>query len=415
MTVLLHHALRRLASAVAIGSVLVTAACGPLFRLPPAPKSEESGITVLGLDNVRYWGDEVTPQMLADGRGAYDRERNYAIANGDRRPVGPAYYLAISGGGENGAFGAGVLCGWTAAGTRPQFKLVTGISTGALTAPFAFLGSAHDPELRSIYTEITPADVLEQRGIISGLLADAMATNMPLLRTIKRYVTRELLQEIAQEYQKGRILLIATTDLDAGRPVIWDVTRIAASGKPGSLELVQKLLLASAAIPVAFPPVMIDVEAGGKHYQQMNVDGGASAQVFVYPPGLRINRQGIDRDRRLFVIRNALLTAQWADVTRRTLSIAGRATSSLIQTQGVGDLYRIYSVAQRDEVDFNLASMPVSFDVPLRYSFDPEYMNALFKVGYDLGKAGYPWAKVPPGYGGAPVTAVSPPVPRGGS
>ncbi len=415
MIVLVRHRLGHVVAGAALLVVLATAACGPLFRLPPVPNTEESDITVLGLDHVRYWGDEVTPHMIAGGLAAYDRERNYATASGDPGPLGPAYYLAISGGGENGAFGSGLLCGWTAAGTRPKFKLVTGISTGALIAPFAFLGSAHDTELRKIYTEITPEDVLEQRGIISGLLADAMATNMPLFRTIQRYVTSDLLKAIAQEYQQGRILLIATTDLDAGRPVIWDVTRIAASGKPGSLELVQKLLLASAAIPVAFPPVMIDVEAGGKHYQEMNVDGGASAQVFVYPPGLRINRQGIERDRRLYVIRNAQLTPQWADVTRRTLSIAGRATSSLIQTQGVGDLYRIYSVAQRDEVDFNLASMPASFNVPLRYSFDPAYMNALFKVGYDLGKAGYPWAKVPPGYGGAPVTAVSPPVPRGGS
>ncbi|MBV8868588.1 MAG: hypothetical protein JOY65_04120, partial [Acetobacteraceae bacterium] len=170
-------------------------------------------------------------------------------------------------------------------------------------------------------------------------------------------------------------------------------------------------LLASAAIPVAFPPVMIDVQAGGKRYQEMNVDGGASAQVFVYPPGLRLGQTGITRERRLYVIRNAPLDPQWADVTRRTLSIAGRATSSLIQTQGVGDLYRIYSVSQRDGVDFNLASMPENFDVPLRYSFDPDYMNALFDVGYRLGKAGYPWEKVPPGYGGtnpAAARAVAP-------
>ena len=163
-------------------------------------------------------------------------------------------------------------------------------------------------------------------------------------------------------------------------------------------------MLASAAIPVAFPPVMIDVEAGGKQYQEMNVDGGASAQVFVYPPGLRINQYGIQhgirRNRVLYVIRNARLDPQWADVQRRTLSIAGRATSSLIQTQGIGDLYRIYSVSMRDGVDFNLASMPETFNTKLRYPFDPQYMNALFKVGYNLGKAGYHWAKVPPGFGG---------------
>jgi len=297
--------------------------------------------------------------------------------------------------------------GWTATGTRPTFKILTGISTGALTAPFAFLGPAYDAQLRDIYTQITPKDVLEKRWILSGLLDDASATNQPPYRTIQRYVTPELLQAIAQQYERGRILLIGTTDLDAGRPVIWDIGKIAASGQPGAFELIQRILLASVAIPVAFPPVMIDVEADGKRYREMNVDGGASAQVFVYPPGLQISQLGVTRERYLYVIRNARLDPQWADVNRQTLSIAGRATSSLIQTQGVGDLYRIYSVSQRDGVDFNLASMPETFNVPLRYSFDPEYMNALFQVGYKLGKAYYTWAKVPPGFGGTNPTAVT--------
>ena len=405
------HLLRRIFAPLAIAAVLALSACGPLLRLPPVPQAQQGDVSVLGLSDVRHWGDEVTPQMVEEGFASYRRERDYAAANGHRGPLPPAYYLAISGGGENGAFGAGLLVGWTAAGTRPSFKLVTGISTGALIAPFAFLGPAHDPELRAIYTQIKPKDVLERRWLLSGLLGDAMASNAPLYRTIQRYVTPALLREIAEQYERGRLLLVATTDLDAGRPLIWDIGKIAASGRPGALELVQKILLASAAIPVAFPPVMIDVQAGGKRYQEMNVDGGASAQVFVYPPGLRLGQTGITRERRLYVIRNAPLDPQWADVTRRTLSIAGRATSSLIQTQGVGDLYRIYSVSQRDGVDFNLASMPENFDVPLRYSFDPDYMNALFDVGYRLGKAGYPWEKVPPGYGGtnpAAARAVAP-------
>jgi hypothetical protein len=158
-------------------------------------------------------------------------------------------------------------------------------------------------------------------------------------------------------------------------------------------------MLASAAIPMAFPPVTIDVEADGKQYQEMNVDGGASAQVFVYPPGLRINQMGITRKRILYVIRNARLDPEWADVNRQTLSIAGRAATSLIQTQGISDLYRIYSVSRRDDVDFSLASTPTTFDVKLRYAFDPEYMTALFQVRYDMGRAGYSWPKVPPGFG----------------
>ena len=396
---------QRCIALVALLVLVTVAACGPLPRLNPVPQSEQNDISVLGLKDVRYWGDEVTPQMIADGLDSYRKERAYATATGHPGPLPPAYYLAISGGGENGAFGAGLLVGWTAAGTRPTFKLVTGISTGALIAPFAFLGSAYDPQLRAVYTEISPKDVLEQRGIISGLLGDAMATNEPLFHTIQRFVTPELLQAIAQQYERGRLLLIATTDLDAGRPVIWNVGKIAASGRPGAVTLIQRILLASAAIPVAFPPVMINVEADGKHYQEMNVDGGASAQVFVYPPGLQISRYGIARERHLYVIRNARLDPQWADVNRQTLSIAGRATSALIQTQGIGDLYRIYSVCQRDGVDFNLASMPADFKVPLRYSFDPVYMKALFEAGYNLGKSGYHWAKIPPGYGGTEVQA----------
>lgn len=257
---------QRLIALVATLIVVTTSACGPLPRLDPVPQSEQNDVSVLGLKDVRYWGDEVTPQMIANGLESYRRERAYATTTGHPEPLPPAYYLAISGGGENGAFGAGLLAGWTATGTRPTFKLVTGISTGALTAPFAFLGPTYDPELRAIYTQISPKDVLEQRWVISGLLGDAMATNQPLFHTIQRFVTPELLQAIVQEYERGRILLIATTDLDAGRPVIWDVGKIAASGRPGAVTLIQRILLASAAIPVAFPPVMIDVEADGKQY-----------------------------------------------------------------------------------------------------------------------------------------------------
>jgi len=159
--------------------------------------------------------------------------------------------------------------------------------------------------------------------------------------------------------------------------------------------------VASAAIPAAFPPMMINVTANGKQYQEMHVDGGASAQVFVYPAELKVaeisERAGIVRERRVFVIRNAQLDPDWADTKRQTLSIAGRAVSSLIQTQGVGDLYRIYTMTQRDGADFNLAFIPADFNVPLTKPFDPHYMNELFKTGYDLGKSGYKWTKMPPG------------------
>jgi predicted acylesterase/phospholipase RssA len=167
--------------------------------------------------------------------------------------VAAGVLLAISGGGENGAFGAGLLVGWTAAGARPVFKGVTGISTGALTAPFAFLGSAYDDKLREVYTTITGKDVLESRGIYGVLFQDSMADNAPLRKTVAKYVDQAMLDAIGKESKKGRILLIGTTNLDAMRPVIWNIGAIANSGQPDRLKLVQDILVASAAIPGAFP------------------------------------------------------------------------------------------------------------------------------------------------------------------
>ena len=196
--------------------------------------------------------------------------------------------------------------------------------------------------------------------------------------------------------------MLGTVDLDSRQGVLWNMTRIAAIGGPKALELFRSIMIASAAIPGAFPPVMIDVEAGGQGYQEMHVDGGTMSQVFVYPPSIHLKelgqKSGATRERTVYVIRNTRLDPEWANVERRTMSIAGRAISSLIHTQGIGDLYRIYATTERDGVDFNLAYVPASFDVPHREEFDPEFMRALYKVGYDMAARGYPWEKKPPGF-----------------
>jgi len=231
---------------------------------------------------------------------------------------------------------------------------------------------------------------------------DAMADNAPLWRLTRKHVNEAMLRAIAAEYAKGRLLWIGTSNLDSMTGTVWDIGKIAASGHPGALELVQSILIASAAIPGAFPPVLIDVEAGGKRYQEMHVDGGTTAQVFVYPPALRLQElaraAGIERERHLYVIRNARLDPEWASVERRLLSIAGRSIASLIQMQGRGDLFRIHSVALRDGVDFNLAFIPPTFNAPHPEDFDTGYMRALYQVGYDMAVGGYPWEKAPPGY-----------------
>src|SRR6185369_3531715 len=197
----------------------------------------------------------------------------------------PAVYLAISGGGENGAYGAGVLTAWSEVGTRPVFKAVTGVSTGALIAPFAFLGSAYDKDLERFYTTIDKSHVMVSRGLISGVLGDSLYDSTPLLRTIRSALTPEMVAAIGMEYsEKGRLLFVATTNLDVPVGVLWNIGSIAASGHPRAADLFAEILLASASIPGILPPVMFDIEAGGERYQEMHVDGGTVAQVVLYPP-----------------------------------------------------------------------------------------------------------------------------------
>jgi predicted patatin/cPLA2 family phospholipase len=364
------------------------------------PAESTAKAEIPGMPGVRYIGGGDMSALAKVVLSALSREQESYAKQGRKLP--PAAFLAISGGGDNGAYTAGLLNGWTAAGNRPEFKLVTGISTGALIAPFAFLGPKYDATLKRVYTSITPKDVLVARNVFTGVLGDAMADNRPLWNLTRETVNEDLLKEIAAEYAKGRFLLIGTTDLDATRGIIWDMGKIASYGGPKALDLFISVMIASTSIPVGFPPVLIDVEADGKPYQEMHVDGGVTAQVFAYPSSIQVREgaaaAGFSRERRLYVIRNARQDSDWAQVERQTLSIAGRAVGSLIHTQGIGDLYRMYAETQRDGVDFNLTFIPATFNAPHKEEFDNEYMRKLYDTGYDLAAKGKPWVKVPPGF-----------------
>src|SRR5262245_22414375 len=271
-------------------------------------------------DGLRYFpsAPEDIAFMEKEFADSWDREK--AFLHVDTLP--PTAYLALSGGGDKGAFSAGFLNGWTKAGTRPQFKLVTGVSTGALIAPFAFLGPAYDKDLTAMYTGVSQKDIAAKRFFYSVFLQDALADTTPLAELLRVHVTKEFLDAIAAEYAKGRLLYIGTTNLDARRPVIWNVTKIAATGKPEAVELVRKIMLASAAIPGAFPPVMFDVEAQGKRYEEMHVDGGATTQVFVYWGAVNLKKlaeeNDANRDREIYALVNARLDPEWGEVRQRT-------------------------------------------------------------------------------------------------
>jgi predicted patatin/cPLA2 family phospholipase len=388
--------------AAAGGASSILTGCAFPRREPSVPTGLASRATVLGVPNERFFPVTDTRPLEVEFISAVKRRFGAGVlADGASLPH--VDLLAVSGGGENGAFGAGLLCGWSEQGTRPEFELATGVSTGALTAPFAFLGSSYDPQLRTVYTELSPERVLRKRYLTAALWDDALADNSPLFKTISTYLNEAMLAAIARAYDEGRLLLIGTSNLDAQQPVIWNIGAIAKSGHPKALDTIRRVLLASAAIPGAFPPTMFDVTVDGKPYQELHVDGGAFAQAFLYPPSATRQRQERLRRRKqvisatAYIIRNGRLDPDWETVERRTMGIVGRAISTMIMASGYNDVQRIYANTQRDHVDFNLAFIGSDFSMELPAPFDPGFMRALFEYGYVRGKRGYDWAKKPPG------------------
>ncbi len=385
----------------ASGVAALFGACSSPVRGTAVPTALTARATVLGVRNERFFPFYSTKPLEAEFVAATDRLRQtQGLAPGALLPE--VQLLAVSGGGENGAFGAGLLCGWSDRGDRPVFELVTGVSTGALTAPFAYLGSSYDPQLRAVYTELEPSRVLEQRPLTAALWNDAMADNSPLFKTISVYLNEPMLAALAKSYDEGLLLLIGTSDHDAQQPVIWNIGAIAKSGHPRALDTIRRILLASAAIPGAFPPTLFDVTVDGVAYQEMHVDGGAFAQTFLYPAALtRQRRQQMGQGKvvipaKAYIIRNGRLDPEWASTERSTMGIASRAIATMIAASGLNDVVRIYNTTLRDGVDYNLAFIGSDFTMKLPAPFDQGYMRGLYDYGYKRARRGYDWAKQPP-------------------
>jgi hypothetical protein len=389
-----------IAGFLALLLVITAAGCaGNQPRLDAAPADVYA--TPVGFKGIRYWGDSELKKL--DQAIAERREQLARAAKTDPTiNLKHADYLAISGGGSNGAYGAGLLVGWTAKGNRPRFEVVTGISTGSLSAPFAFLGPAYDGQLTKIYTDIDTKDILTKKGPLQGLFGESMADNAPLKKLVAHYVTPQLLDDIAAERAKGRRLFVGTTNIDAQRPVVWDMTAIAASDNPEKLRLFRDVLVASAAIPGVFPPEMIKVTAEGQLFEEMHVDGGTATQVFLMPTGNSLRdvdkALGQSRTRSVYIVRNGTFAPKFKKTEASTLAIAARSIDTLILNQGIGDIYRMYAQSQRDRTDFNVASIPPDFTMPSKSPFDPVYMRALYQEGYKEMLAGKAWQKVPPGF-----------------
>jgi hypothetical protein len=383
--------------------VLICQGCGSTIIRNPVPEDLNKQVTVLDQDDLRFIPYEISEDFIVPYTLTMMQQQTASKLlykeNGDTKP---SHILALSGGGEGGAFGAGILSGWTATGTRPEFTVVTGISTGALIAPFAFLGSDYDWVLDDLYTETSADQLVRKNSIFSIFRLDALYDTAPLKKLIAEYVTTDTLQKISQEHLKGRRLFVGTTNLDTLRTTIWDMGAIASSTHADAPELFRKIMLASASIPSVYPPVYIKVHAEGKQFDEMHVDGGTSSQVFVYPPEFKLKelskQYNYNRERNLYVIFNSKLKPKGQVFKPGIRTIARRSITKLINTQGLGDIYRIYLTSQRDKVNFNMAFIPTEIEKKSNKVFDTDYMQELFDYGYKHMIDGYPWRQTLPGF-----------------
>jgi hypothetical protein len=392
--------LRQLALA---GLIAALGGCGLLPRnaVPPELTAEA---TLPDFPDVRAWAGKPSPAMERDFEQSFRQE---SLDDFPRGADGVIRYphLALSGGGANGAFGAGFLNGWTKTGRRPVFKIVSGVSTGALMAPFAFLGPAYDGALREFYTTTASRDIFAIGSVLVSLLrGDSLADTGPLASLIARHVDDELLAKVAAAHGAGQRLYVGTVDLDAQQFVVWNMGAIAASGRPQALELFRQVMLASASIPIAFPPVFFDVEAGGRRYDEMHVDGGVGARVFLNGGVFRTSdvraRAGRGAGREdIFVLHNGQLIGDPSPTPRSLRGIALRVLDGAGRSAVIGDLFRIYAVALRERADFQWITIPQGVDLTGVELFDPAQMLALYEIGYRQALAGPVWSVVPPGLG----------------
>ncbi|HML07265.1 MAG TPA: patatin-like phospholipase family protein [Xanthobacteraceae bacterium] len=349
----------------------------------PFTAAEDAAAVVPGMPEARFWADSEA-----------------AFKNALPPQQGP--WLVLSSGGEDGAFGAGLIIGLTAAGTRPDYAVVTGVSTGALMAPFIFAGPHYDDALRNAYTKVSAADIFE-----AGSTAESFVDSWPLKGFIGNEITPALLADIAAEHRRGRRLFVPSYDLDAERAVVWNLGAIAAHGGDAALNLFRTVLLASSSVPGAFPPVLIEVEANGKRFQEMHVDGGIGGQFFVAPVSLMAPTSDYRLPAtQLYVVVNTGLERDFQVVERFAPSILTQTVGAAVKVDTRLMIDRAYVVAKRSGVPFNVATIPPSFSAPSKGPFDPGYMGALFQIGYDLGKSGAPFSSEPPPY---PAEPASPP------
>jgi hypothetical protein len=335
----------------------------------------------------------------------YDPQVAIAFLRAHRAPAAQESLrnvLALSGGGMYGAYTAGVLKGMTASGKRPTFDVVTGISTGSLIAPFAFLGPQYDDFLEERYTTVRSGDIYRMRGWLTLPWSDSIYDSHPLRQMIAREIDEPLLAKIAAQHALGRRLYVGTTSLDSQRLVVWDMGAIAGSNRPGKLRLFRDVILASCSVPGALPPVSIDVSVDGQHSAELHADGGVTASIFadlymLRPAGVG-SQPAAKGGANVYAIVAGKIYPDPSRVQRGLFSVADQSLSTVLQARSDGDLTRLFLMATLSGGRFQLAAVPQGMRVGGNVlDFDPIVMRKLFSAGYDFAASGNPWRDTPPG------------------
>ncbi len=346
--------------------------------------SDASSARVLDLKDLRRYADEPASAFQSEPDGV--------------KRHGPVTYLALSGGGADGAYGAGVLNGWTETGTRPSFSMVSGVSTGALIAPFAFLGPAYDATLREIYTSGIAASLLDAPNPFNALFGSGLFGNTRLRELVAKYIGEDIIDAVAAEHAKGRLLFVVTTNLDSQRTVIWDMGRIASLRSAEALNLFRDVMTASASLPVVFSPMFVTAEANGRQIQEMHVDGGVTAPVLTLPEAFLLRSANLTKakDLQLFVLINNRVEPDFQLVSNNTIEIAARSSSTMTKTQTRSVIFSTYDFARRNGFGFNLTYINSPIQGSSASGFDTDYMRALYRYGYQRARAGSLWSRLPP-------------------
>lgn len=376
---------RTIARLVAICVFAFLGGCLAPARIPYQARAAATA-DIEGFDDIRTY---------ADSTGSLPRARAWLPVS-QRREM---HYLVLSGGGAGGAFSVGALKAWSDKGGRPQFDIVSGVSTGALIAPFAFLGSAYDETLVELYTSGLAEKLVDVGFLPAGLLGASLLKQEPFRELVERYLTRDVMAKIAAEHRKGRRLLVLTSNLDSQRAVIWNMGAVANSDRPDALTLFQNVIMASASLPGLYPAVLIKARAGKQMVEEMHSDGGSASQILTIPEGWIANadKEQWPRKERLnmYILVNNALMPEFSMTTNNTFIVMARASSSLIKAQTRTALLATYAYAKKAGIRFRVASIGKEVPYEMTSPFDTDYMRAVYKLGYDGMAGGSFWKDRP--------------------